>query len=53
MTGPEVRIFREFARGEATKADVMHWVAGGVIPEVESLAAAEGADPRLEGVIPD
>ncbi|MBW3609063.1 MAG: ATP-binding cassette domain-containing protein, partial [Actinobacteria bacterium] len=27
-------IIREFARGEATKADVMHWVAGGVIPEV-------------------
>jgi ABC-type sugar transport system ATPase subunit len=29
------KIIREFARGEASKADVMHWVAGGVIPEVE------------------
>jgi ABC-type sugar transport system ATPase subunit len=33
------RIIREFARGEASKADVMHWVAGGVIPEVEVFAA--------------
>lgn len=27
------RIIREFARGEATKAEVMHWVAGGITPE--------------------
>ena len=27
------RIIREFQRGEATKADVMHWVAGGVQEE--------------------
>jgi ribose transport system ATP-binding protein len=26
------RIIREFARGEATKADVMHWVSGGIVP---------------------
>jgi ABC-type sugar transport system ATPase subunit len=42
------RIIREFARGEATKADVMHWVAGGVIPEVERVQELEGDDPRLE-----
>jgi ribose transport system ATP-binding protein len=41
------RIIREFARGEATKADVMHWVAGGVIPEVERVTEVEGDDPRL------
>ena len=41
------RIIREFARGEATKADVMHWVAGGVIPEVEAVIDQEGDDPRL------
>jgi ABC-type sugar transport system ATPase subunit len=41
------RIIREFARGEASKADVMHWVAGGVIPEVERVTEAEGDDPRL------
>src|SRR4051794_13857080 len=41
------RIIREFARGEATKADIMHWVAGGVIPEVERVTEAEGDDPRL------
>jgi ABC-type sugar transport system ATPase subunit len=33
------KIIREFARGEASKADVMHWVAGGIIPEVEVFAA--------------
>ena len=33
------QIIREFARGEASKADVMHWVAGGVIPEVDLFAA--------------
>jgi ABC-type sugar transport system ATPase subunit len=27
------RIIREFARGEATKADVMEWVAGGLVGE--------------------
>ena len=31
------RVSREFARGEATKADVMHWVAGGVVPIVEAV----------------
>ena len=36
------RVIREFARGEATKADVMHWVAGGVIPEVERIEESEG-----------
>jgi ABC-type sugar transport system ATPase subunit len=41
------RIIREFARGEATKADVMHWVAGGVIPEVEVVVEHEGVDPRF------
>ena len=41
------RIIREFARGEASKADVMHWVAGGVIPEVERIQASQVADPRL------
>jgi ribose transport system ATP-binding protein len=41
------RVIREFARGEATKAEVMEWVAGGVIPEVEQISA-EGEDPRLE-----
>ena len=35
------RIIREFARGEATKADVMHWVAGGVIAEVEQVEERE------------
>jgi ABC-type sugar transport system ATPase subunit len=44
------RIIREFARGEATKADVMHWVAGGVIAEVERIVEAEGSDPRLESI---
>ena len=38
------RMIREFARGEATKADVMEWVAGGVIPEVEEVRAAAGAE---------
>jgi ribose transport system ATP-binding protein len=45
------RIIREFARGEATKADVMHWVAGGVIPEVERIEESEGKDPRLEPAV--
>ena len=45
------RIIREFARGEATKADVMHWVAGGVIPEVERVTEAEGDDPRLTATV--
>jgi ribose transport system ATP-binding protein len=44
------RVIREFARGEATKADVMHWVAGGVIPEVKRIEEAEGEDPRLERI---
>jgi ABC-type sugar transport system ATPase subunit len=47
------RVIREFARGEATKADVMHWVAGGVVPEVERVEEAEGEDPRLESVVSD
>jgi ABC-type sugar transport system ATPase subunit len=42
------RVIREFRRGEATKADVMHWVAGGVIPEVDLVTETEGPDPRLE-----
>jgi ABC-type sugar transport system ATPase subunit len=46
------RIIREFARGEATKADVMHWVAGGVISEVEKIEVAEGEDPRLGAIGP-
>jgi ABC-type sugar transport system ATPase subunit len=46
------RILREFARGEATKADVMHWVAGGVIPEVERVTETEGEDPRLAAALP-
>ena len=45
------RIIREFARGEATKADVMHWVAGGVIPEVERVMEAEEDDPRLTSTL--
>ena len=45
------RIIREFARGEATKADVMHWVAGGIIPEVERVTEAEGDDPRLTSTL--
>jgi ABC-type sugar transport system ATPase subunit len=45
------RVIREFARGEATKADVMHWVAGGVIPEVERVTEAEGDDPRLTSTL--
>jgi ABC-type sugar transport system ATPase subunit len=46
------RVIREFARGEATKADVMHWVAGGVIPEVERVTETEGEDPRLASTVP-
>jgi ABC-type sugar transport system ATPase subunit len=41
------RIIREFARGEASKADVMHWVAGGVIPEVRKVEVAQEAALRL------
>jgi ABC-type sugar transport system ATPase subunit len=41
------RVIREFARGEASKADVMEWVAGGSIPEVEEVVEQEGGDPRL------
>ena len=41
------RVIREFARGEATKTDVMHWVAGGVIPDVELVVELAGEDPRL------
>ena len=33
------RPIREFARGEATKADVMYWIAGG---EPELVAQAMG-----------
>jgi ABC-type sugar transport system ATPase subunit len=46
-------IIREFSRGEATKADVMHWVSGGAVPEVERIDAEEGDDPRLATVVPD
>src|SRR3954447_25717542 len=35
------RVIRQFARGEATKADVMHWVSGGIIPEVERIEATQ------------
>jgi ABC-type sugar transport system ATPase subunit len=41
------RIIRQFARGEASKADVMHWVAGGVIPEVRKVEVAQEAALRL------
>ncbi len=41
------RIIKSFARGEASKADVMRWVAGGVIPEVEQIESSQLADPRL------
>ncbi|MCA9878276.1 MAG: sugar ABC transporter ATP-binding protein, partial [Thermomicrobiales bacterium] len=44
------RIIREFARGEATKADVMHWIAGGTAADVARVEAAEGEDPRLAGI---
>ena len=47
------RIIREFARGEATKADVMHWVAGGVIPTVEQVQAVAEEDPRLAPIRAD
>jgi hypothetical protein len=30
----------------------MHWVAGGVIPEVERIEETEGVDPRLEQIVP-
>jgi ABC-type sugar transport system ATPase subunit len=36
------RVIREFARGAATKADVMRWVAGGVIPTVQGRPGDEG-----------
>jgi ABC-type sugar transport system ATPase subunit len=41
------RIIRSITRGEASKADVMHWVAGGVIPEVVEVEVAQELDPRL------
>jgi len=41
------RIIRAFGRGEASKADVMHWVAGGAVPEVEQVEAEQGLDPRV------
>jgi ribose transport system ATP-binding protein len=34
------RVIREFARGEATKADVMNWVAGGLVGEGTGQADA-------------
>jgi hypothetical protein len=30
---------------------VMHWVAGGVIPEVERVTETEGDDPRLASTL--
>ncbi|MDQ2655613.1 MAG: hypothetical protein M3Z20_21510, partial [Chloroflexota bacterium] len=44
------RIIREFARGEASKADVLHWIAGGAAADVAAVEAAEGEDPRLAGI---
>ena len=44
------RIIREFARGEANKADVLHWIAGGVAADVAQVEAQEGEDPRLAGI---
>jgi ABC-type sugar transport system ATPase subunit len=44
------RIIREFARGDASKADVLHWIAGGVAADVAAVEAAEGEDPRLAGI---
>ena len=41
------RVIREFHRGEATKADVMRWVAGGALIGVERTEEAESANPRL------
>ncbi|MCA9877399.1 MAG: sugar ABC transporter ATP-binding protein, partial [Thermomicrobiales bacterium] len=41
------RILREFARGEASKADVLHWIAGGGSTDVEQVDAANGEAPRL------
>ena len=43
-------IIREFARGEATKADVLHWIAGGTAADVAQVEAKEGEDPRLAGI---
>jgi ABC-type sugar transport system ATPase subunit len=42
------RVIREFTRGEATKADVMHWVAGGVVPEVKRIEERD-AEARESG----
>ena len=36
------RVIREFARGEASKADVLHWIAGGTAADVARVEAAEG-----------
>jgi ABC-type sugar transport system ATPase subunit len=44
------RVIREFARGEASKADVLHWIAGGVAADVAKVEAQEGDDPRLVGI---
>jgi ribose transport system ATP-binding protein len=44
------RIIREFARGEASKADVLHSIAGGTAADVARVEAAEGEDPRLAGI---
>lgn len=33
------RVIREFARGEATKADVMHWIAGGAVGDMVAAQA--------------
>jgi ABC-type sugar transport system ATPase subunit len=43
-------IIREFARGEASKADVLHWIAGGTAADVAQVEAEEGEDPRLAGI---
>ena len=43
-------IIHEFARGEATKADVLHWIAGGTAADVAQVEAKEGEDPRLAGI---
>lgn len=38
------KVIREFARGEATKADVMHWIAGGAIGEAAMAAQADAPE---------
>jgi len=42
------RVIHEFGPGEATKADVMRWIAGGEIPDVARVQTTEGRAPRLE-----